>query len=342
MAFSVKILADSLAPCGARLTTFEVTYPRPIHSEILTHKALSRNSASSRAIPVEKLIRRVIEDPWVPSYIGANQKGMQPGDELTEFARQHAVNEWLMARDRAVERAEELVKLRVHKGVVNRLLEPWMWITVIISATTWDNFYGLRCHKDAEPHFQHLARHMRDAAAASTPRELAAGRWHLPLIDDGMDRHEVAKIAEIPRGPGEDDAALDRWLCKVSVGRVARVSYLTHDGKRDLREDIGLHDRMMVQDPLHASPAEHVAQAMDWPEWFKRDWRGSLNLSGSLPDMQNKVLEWRRVNADNREAPPQWVMVAETVLAQMRSGNFMGFGQYRKLFSNEHIGGLMP
>src|ERR671924_441967 len=107
MAFSVKILADSLAPCGARLTTFEATYPRPIHSEILTHKALSRNSARSRAIPVAKLIQRVLDDPWIPDYIGKNQKGMQAGEALTDSERAEAVAGWLDMRDKAVRAARD-------------------------------------------------------------------------------------------------------------------------------------------------------------------------------------------------------------------------------------------
>ncbi len=176
MAFECKILADSLAPCMKRLTTFEVTYPRIIHSEVLTHRMLSRNSASSRAIPVEKLIQRVVDDPFIPVYIGANQKGMQAGEELSEEARASAVTLWLSARNKAVDHARMLTNIGVHKQVVNRIIEPWMWITVIVSATEWDNFYGLRCHKDAEPHFQLIARMMRDAQAASEPRAVSWSR----------------------------------------------------------------------------------------------------------------------------------------------------------------------
>lgn len=225
MGFSVRVLADSIAPCGKRLTTLECSYPRFIHSEVLTHRMLSRNSASSRAIPTEKLIQRVVDDPVIPMYIGANQKGMQAGAELTDLAREIAVREWLAARDSAVDKARSLLAIGVHKQVVNRLIEPWMWITVIISATEWENFFGLRLHKDAEPHFQHLARMMKDAMIESYPVELDAGSWHLPLI-------KSAEITEVSlRYPNDEQAA---WLelIKISVGRCARVSYLTHDGRR--------------------------------------------------------------------------------------------------------------
>lgn len=267
MAFSAKVLADSIAPCGSRLTTLEVSYPRFIHSEMLTHRMLSRNSASSRAIPVEKLIQRVVDDPVVPLYIGANQKGMQAGAELPELTRGQAVLDWIEARDFAVTQARNLVALGVHKSIPNRLLEPWMWITVIVSATEWDNFYGLRLHKDAEPHFQHIARMMRDAMDASTPMAISAGAWHLPLWfpeeDEPLAREIVGPTLASSTYIGE---AVQAMAIKVSIGRCARVSYLTHDGRRDLRDDVALYERLIVQEPLHASPAEHVAKALDTPE----------------------------------------------------------------------------
>lgn len=276
MPITAKILADSIAPCGKRLTTFECTYPRAIHSEIMTHRMLSRNSASSRAIPTEKLIQRVVDDPWIPKYIGANQRGMQAGAELSDDARTEAVMQWLYARDKAVERARILAELGVHKQVVNRVIEPWMWITVIISATELDNFFGLRRHKDAEPHFHELADKMWAVREDSMPRVLSASEWHLPLIhwDDVVDR--ALSLTD---------------LIKVSVGRCARVSYLTHDGRRAPEEDIALHDRLIVQEPLHASPAEHVAQALAEPlragnfiGW--RQYRKTLpneHIGGTLP-----------------------------------------------------------
>ncbi len=252
-----KVLADSVAPNGRRLTTQLWTYPRAIHSEIMTHRAFSRNAASSRAIPTEKLIQRVIDDPWIPSYIGKNQKGMQAGEELAEETRAAAVAVWLLARDSAVEKARYLVSHGVHKQVVNRIIEPWMWITVIVSATEWENFFGLRDHPMAEPHFQELARKAKAAMAESTPKKLRPGLWHMPLVDDS-DLVEVGRLV----GMCSDQELRIHWA-KVSVGRCARVSYLTHDGRRDIREDIALHDRLVGQVPLHASPTEHVAMALE-------------------------------------------------------------------------------
>ncbi|HEV3059680.1 MAG TPA: FAD-dependent thymidylate synthase [Vicinamibacterales bacterium] len=283
MAINVKILADSVAPNGARLTTFELSYPRFIHSEIMTHRMLSRNSASSRAIPTEKLIQRVIDDPVVPTYIGKNQKGMAPGEELTDSERAEAVEGWLHARDFAVKQARYLLSLGVHKGVVNRLVEPWMWITVIVSATEWDNFFALRDHEMAEPHFQDLARKMRAAMAESKPRHLDRDDWHLPMIGEEDVPLFDAYEKDIGQGALYNDAGRQSVLAKVAVGRCARVSYLTHAGKRDLKEDIALHDKLIVQRPLHASPAEHVAQAQGMTATWSGNFFGFTQYRKTVP-----------------------------------------------------------
>lgn len=351
MAFSVKILADSIAPCGERLTTMEWTYPRPIHSEIMTHRMLSKNSASSRAIPPEKLIERILADPWVPEYIGVNQKGMAPGEELTGEARTAAVSTWLSARDVAITHARELIRLKVHKGVINRILEPWMWITIIVSGTEWPNVFALRLDKMAEPHFQHIARMAKVAMDGSTPRKLAAGEWHLPLITsdditlvtnyvaDQVGEVGLAAIGmldgRVPRDVA--DLAVDT-LKKVSVGRCARVSYLTHDGRRDVKEDIGLHDKLIVQRPLHASPAEHVAMAMDWPDWWKEAKSRWPSLVGA-----NSITNIRRIQGElNRSEISRYehrteLELVDLILTRMQSGNFFGWKQYRKTLANENI-----
>lgn len=248
MAFECRILADSVSPCGVRLTTFEATYPRSIHSEIMTHRQLSRNAASSRAIPVEKLIQRVEDDPFVPEF-RLNKKGMQAGENLEDAEALEAVSLWLSARDNALREARRLHALNIHKQYVNRLLEPWMWITVIVSATEWANFFSLRCHPDAEPSFQRIATMMYREYAASVPDPVGYGGWHLPLVrQEDWDDERL----QIP-GAGKDEAA----AATVSAGRCARVSYLTHDGRRDIGEDIALYQRLGAN--VHMSPLEHAA-----------------------------------------------------------------------------------
>jgi thymidylate synthase ThyX len=242
MGFKVTLRADSMNSLGQRLTTFELTYPRCIHSEFMTHRVISRNSASSRAIPIHKMLEAVEKDPFIPRHWGRNQSGMQAEDVLSPDVGRLCEALWLEQRDRAVIQVKKLDELKLHKQIANRLLEPWMWITVIATASNWSNFFHLRCHQDAEPHIQHLAYMMRDVYKASVPKRLLEHEFHLPLT--GFDQDEDLDI---------------RDKVKVSVGRCARVSYLTHDGKRDVDADIALHDRL--KESGHWSPFEHVAQA---------------------------------------------------------------------------------
>lgn len=249
MAFEVKVLADSLnAATGDRLTTYELTYPRCIHAEFMTHRMFSRNAASSRAIPVEKLIQRVVDDPFIPIHWGLNQKGMQADEVMPEGDQDYCRMKWVEARDNAVESVRKLLNINLHKQIANRLLEPWMFITVIASATSFEHFRKLRVHPAAEPHFQKLAGMMVDARDQSTPQKLNPGEWHLPLT--GFDGDEELSQSD---------------LVKVSVARCARVSYLTHDGKRDVQADLDLYDRLLSN--KHWSPFEHAAYATSDSTW---------------------------------------------------------------------------
>ena len=244
MSFDAKIIADSLHPNGSRLTSFQLKYPRMIHAELMTHRVLSRNASSSRAIPVAKFIAWVKDDPAMPVAWLQNVPGMQGGDSLSPEAMAEAEKAWLGARDAMIPFVERLVALNVHKQIANRLLEPWHHISVIASSTNWANFLSLRYHKQAQPEIRELAKHMLRAFEKSRPTTMAYGDWHLPYVK-GDEAHHGMKT-----------------LVKYSVARCARVSYNNHDGtKPDAAKDIELHDRLMVQVPLHASPAEHQAQA---------------------------------------------------------------------------------
>ena len=135
----------------------------------------SRNSASSRAIPVEKMIKMVEDDPFIPTYWGKNQKGMQAEEELDQNTQDLAKGNWLLAMDNALEAAQHFVKIGVHKQLANRLLEPFMWHTCIVSATDWDNFFALRCDSAAAPEIRNAALLMRDVLAESVPDAIDYG-----------------------------------------------------------------------------------------------------------------------------------------------------------------------
>lgn len=238
---TAAVVADSVSPDGVRLTTIEVTLHRFVLAELNTHRVFSRNSASSRAIPVHKQLARVLDDPALPVEFGASQPGMQAGAALTGTAHDEALAAWLAARDEAVRAVERLVDLGVHKQVTNRLLEPFMWHTVIVTATEWDGFWEQRCSPLAQPEIRVAAEAMRAAFDASRPVEVDAGAWHTPYLRD-------------------EDGDLDTETAKqVSAARCARVSYLTHDGRRDVAKDLELFERLVSARPPHWSPLEHVA-----------------------------------------------------------------------------------
>ena len=162
MGFSARVLRDSVSPAAVRLTTMEVRYPRFIHAEFLTHRNFSRNSASSRAIPIRKMIEAVRSEPAMPLWWGRNQSGMQARQEIDPAAQALAKAEWQRALEDALAHAERLAAkdIDLHKQLVNRVLEPFAWITVIVTATEWANFFTQRTHEDAQPELKHIAERM--------------------------------------------------------------------------------------------------------------------------------------------------------------------------------------
>lgn len=253
MPYRVEVIADSISPQAVRLTTLAVTLPRIVLAELNTHRVFSRNSASSRAIPIQRMIDKVMQDPFIPFYWGANQRGMQAAVEIDAASRQQAERTWLFARDVAVEQALKLSALGVHKQLANRLLEPWLYTTVLVSATDWDNFYGLRCHPDAQPELRRAAEMMRDAMAASSPRRIAYGEWHVPYARD-----EDATVAATALDNVSDNITSQTYArLLLSAARCARVSYDASASVREQVEDITLAKRLASSG--HWSPFEHIA-----------------------------------------------------------------------------------
>lgn len=244
-----EIIADSITEGACRLVTWELTYPRMVHAELMTHRVFSRNSASSRAIPAKKLRERVLSAPVIPVHWGKNQAGMQADHEVAD--REKAEKWWRDGLEQMAQHHKLGEELGLHKQIVNRVIEPWMPITVIVSSTDHANWFHLRNHIDAEPNIRKLAELMWNVFHSHMPTRIPVGGWHLPYIDS----------TDI------EGASSTEELLKISVGRCARVSYLTHNGVRDKAEDIALHDKLARTasegvDPMHASPFEHQAMAM--------------------------------------------------------------------------------
>lgn len=323
MQIGAKVLKDSLAPGGERLTTVEATGPRFILAELNTSRLFSRNSASSRAIPTWKLLQRVRENPVLPVYWGRNQAGMQAQCELDEEEIDEARDHILYGSREMADLVETLGSVGLHKQSANRYIEPWMWHTVIVSATEWENFFAQRDTwpdpsqppGPAQPEFAVLARCIREALDASTPRQLKAGEWHLPLVETEdkndplyVSRDEATELSTRRSG-------MVHVLAAISAARCARISYLTHDGIRDISEDMALHDRLVEN--RHPSPLEHPAQAM--PAQSKLD-----------EDLIQRI--------DQHTGTRLKELAIKGLSAERWSGNFHGWRQYRKFFANEHVG----
>jgi hypothetical protein len=255
------ILASQNKYTGQNLYTFILTYPRSILAEVNTHRMLSKNTSSSRAIPAKKFRARILHDPFIPKYIGMNQKGMQAGDELTGWKRWAAEKVISLARYPMVLTNYLLEKLNVHKQVINRYLEPWMWCEQLATGTDWKNILKLRNHKDAEPHFHELARQIQWAidVAERTFTDMAIDGIKL-WEDANCDYQVLDPDKEEWHTPFGDDLRGMPWdkAANISTARCARVSYYLPDGTSDIAKDLGLVERLSSSG--HWSPFEHVAK----------------------------------------------------------------------------------
>lgn len=238
---TVEILADSLnVETGDRLTTFLVhRLWKPLLAEVSRHRVLSLNAASSRAVPVQKFIQSAIDDPFVP-FFTANKPGMS-GDEITnKTVLDTAQLDWLEARDCMVKFAQKMAHNGIHKQQANRLLETFLTVPVLITATDWDNFFELRCHDSAQPELKAIADEMKQLYDDHKPVSFKPGAWHIPF----------APLRPFQRLEG----------LKIATARSARLSYKTHLGEIDFEKDFDLHDRLW--ESKHLSPFEHCAKAL--------------------------------------------------------------------------------
>lgn len=251
-----KILAWSVNPAGDQLITAEMKYPRWLHPEIMTYGMLAKSSASSRAIPVEKILKQVEEQPEFPMFYGYEQRGMQSGEEMSSVDLWDAECMIEQIHEATVNIVKEYIEShakehRLHKSLINRYLEPFMEHTVILTAnaTAWNHVMSQRIHPDAEKHIDYLMRLFQVQLEENKPKELQWGEWHLPFADN----------------LGNDVSIADK--VKVSSARCARSSYLNHNGVISVEDDLSLYGKLFSADPPHLSPFEHPAMAEE--NWAK-------------------------------------------------------------------------
>lgn len=301
-----EIIADSKNEHGQRLTTFVLTFPRIVLAEFNTHRMLSKNSASSRAIPFEKMVKMVKENPFIPIRWMKDHKGMQGTEYFSdkEVEELGLVHDHLWGRNRAIEAATLQSKKGLSKQICNRYLEPFMWHTVIVTGTEWENFFALRAHDQAEIHIQELAHKMLEEYNKSIPNQLKAGDWHMPFGD----KIEASRITASNLGDNSPDSVTKARI-RIATARCARVSYLNFEGNDDLGADIRLHQRLLESG--HMSPFEHCARAMN-------EWEMENNSMMTVGYYSNGSHKGERTVSDG------WC------------GNFRGFIQYRKMINDEN------
>jgi hypothetical protein len=261
---SAKIIKDSISKAGKRITTWELEYPRMVHSEFMTHRMFSRNAASSRAIPLKTMLALVWNNPATPVHWGKNQSGMQAKQELTGISLILTKWLWNLSGKVACCFAWVMGQCGAHKQIVNRIVEPWAHIKVVMTSTEMDNFFSLRNHPDAQPEIHELARKMWNLYSSTEPQVLEDGEWHLPYIDGYT-------IKDIPEK--ENELTLGDAI-KLSASLCAQVSYRKAD--ESIEKALTIYNRLVNSKPVHASPFEHQARALADPTTASGNFYGWL------------------------------------------------------------------
>jgi hypothetical protein len=307
------ILCDSISEARIRFTTMEIEYPRIILSELNTHRMLPKNSASSRAIPFEKMQKQLT---GMPVRFGAANPGMRDGGDHDAYVYNDTygstpVVAWHEAKLEAIKVSRSFYEAGYSKQIFNRLTEPWQMMKTVISGTEWANFFWLRNHNAADPSLEELARCMKAAMATSTPQFLKAGEWHLPYVDS-FNPSLGYKGQTFHLGDGVP-ISLDDAI-KVSCARCAAVSYRNED--YSLAKCIEVYDKLVGSDRKHASAFEHQANPCQKRVLHKL-LSGCVNIP-SYPSTWEKGIS----HMDRNE--------------QLWSGPLKGWIQYRKLIDGEN------
>lgn len=257
----VKLDTHSINANGDTISTWILTYPRYIHADFMTHRVFSRNGASSRAIPISQMLKAVIKNPACPIYWGSNGKGMQDHGELGKVKSWLCKRVWMTARWFAVFFVWMLSVIGLHKQWANRILEPWLHMTVVMTTTELGNFINLRGpNGGAHPELHEIVAKMKHALSTSTPRMLYDGEWHIPLLTD-----EERKILVNSKNNRNSYVVVVNQYLMVATARAARISYIKHDMIKNRSDDVALHNKLL--NSKHWSPFEHCAQAQSEHGW---------------------------------------------------------------------------
>ena len=298
----VKVIQDSLSPTGDRLVTFEIETYRYIWAEVMTHRQLSRNAQSSRAVP-SKTVLKVNEDFVRPIIYGKNKAGMSSTEEFNELESAEIQKVWDSAANYTFAASLQLNKLGLHKQWANRITEPFSKIKAIISATEWNNFFWLRIDPEAaQPEIVDLANKMQKAMQDSIPLQLNAGELHVPYVDREVGFDLSDEIRYYIGGQDEGELSKEEAL-RISASCCCQVSYRKLDDS--FNKAMEIWDKLFSGPKPHMSPTENQAVAL-----------GSNRASIIQRVLPSYLPEG--ISHTDREG-------------NLWSGNFKGFIQHRKI-----------
>lgn len=307
-----KVICDSISENGVRITTFEVEAPRIILAEINTHNAISKNCSSTRAITLDKAIKQVNDNGFVPLYWGEKKSGMSADKEIDDA--DYATRVWDSAKSSMVGQVELLDGERVHKQITGRLLEPFQMVKQVLTATDWDNFFNLRIHPTSQPEICMLAYKMYQAMQEGVPFELKDGEYHLPYIN----RYRILS----GRGIGKleyssENTVLDlETAIKISASCCAQVSYRNTDMSLEKADKI--FNMLVKADVLHSSCFEHLATPVSKEVEIENSDYMTIGFINNICDSNT----WQKgVTHVNRRG-------------ELCSGNLRGWISYRHLLPN--------
>lgn len=302
---TAKVICDSVSPDGVRITTLEIEYPRFIHGEFMTHRTLSKNSSSSRAIPIQKMLDQIESNMALPIYWGKNKSGMQAVEEVSKFDEAKSVLNWERSFNYTKERVLDMVDIGLHKQVPNRLTEPFQMMKVVVTGTDWDNFFNLRIHPDAQPEICMLAYKIYKAMEESDPVKLRVRDWHLPYVNIGWNgRGDITYFNENFDVIDLEDAI------KISASCCAQVSYRNTDMSLEKADKI--FNMLIKSDVLHASCFEHLATPI-----VENEFEFEIPLDGSFVEYSESDCWQEGITHQNKQG-------------QLFSGNLRGWISYRQ------------
>lgn len=357
-----EIIADSKNEFGNRITTMVVTMPRIILAEFNTHRMFSRNSASNRAIPFEKMVKAVEENPFIPIAWQKDHKGMQGTEYFLQEGKNCEIdgnclkNNWLGQRDNAIAVAKHMSDLECTKQLCNRLLEPFMWHTVIVTATEWENFFALRCPKyqvldgtfyrswkDVLKSVKDLDTTYKACLQADTLERLKHNKGqaeiHMMALAEAMwDAYNESTPKELKTGEwhipfGDDLIKFNRF----SLIEFAEKQWLNNSIKIDI-------DDVLIK--IATARCARVSYTVVGEEGKEPNYENDIKLHDKLAESGHwSPFEHCARVMNEREYEASSVICLDNEITEENipnysqgwSGNFRGFIQYRKMFDNENI-----